>query len=152
MKIYFPTTDEGNSRCIYWPHSKVLFVDSNSNAFICSKSAEGLYGRMPRGQKFHCEIQGFRCNKLGHVSSESQGNAQREMSAPVFSLPEQVKTKKLPAIKVFVDGQECTALVDSGCSQTLANKAMCRYWRQKEVRVLTADGRTLKCKGMAKSG
>lgn len=65
-------------------------------------------------------------------------------------LPEQVKTWKLPTVQVFVNGVECTALVDLGCSQTLVSKAVCRCWRQEEVGVLTADGRTLKCHGYGK--
>lgn len=65
-------------------------------------------------------------------------------------LPEQVKTRKLPTVQVFVDGVECTALVDSGCSQTLVSKTVCRCWKQEEVGVLTADGKTLKCRGYGK--
>ena len=40
--------------------------------------------------------------------------------------------------------------VNSGCSQTLVSKAICCWWRQEEVGVPTADGRTLKCRGYSK--
>ena len=50
-------------------------------------------------------------------------------------------------MKVHVDGQECTALIDSGCSQTLVSKPVCCFWKQKSAGVLTADGRTMNCRG-----
>ena len=53
-------------------------------------------------------------------------------------------------MKVRVDGQECTALIDSGCSQTLVSKVVCRFWKRKSAGVLTADGRTLNCRGYGK--
>ena len=53
-------------------------------------------------------------------------------------------------MKVRVDGQECTALIDSGCSQTLVSKAVCRFWKRKSAGVLTANGRTLNCRGYGK--
>ena len=53
-------------------------------------------------------------------------------------------------MKVHVDGQECTALINSGCSQTLVSKAVCCFWKQKSAGVLTADGRTLNCQGYCK--
>ena len=56
-----------------------------------------------------------------------------------------MKNWKLPAMKLFIDKRERMALVDSGCSQTLVSKAVCHWWRQKEVGVLTTDRRTLKC-------
>ena len=53
-------------------------------------------------------------------------------------------------MKVRVDGQVCTALIDSECSQTLVSKAVCRFWKRKSAGVLTADGRTLICRGYGK--
>ena len=50
-------------------------------------------------------------------------------------------------MKAHVDGQECTALIDSGCSHTLVSKAVCRFWKRKSTGVLTADGRRLNCRG-----
>ena len=50
-------------------------------------------------------------------------------------------------MKVHVDGQECTALIDSGCSQTLVSQAVCHFWKRKSAGVLTTDGRTLNCQG-----
>ena len=53
-------------------------------------------------------------------------------------------------MKVRVDGQECTVLIDSGCPQTLVSKAVCRFWKRKSAGVLTAGGRTLNCRGYGK--
>ena len=50
-------------------------------------------------------------------------------------------------MKLHIDGQECMALIDSGCSQTLVSKAVCRLWKRKSAGVLTADGRTLNYRG-----
>lgn len=61
----------------------------------------------------------------------------------VLALVSFLNTKKFPSIKVCVDGQECTALIDSRCSQTLV---MCRFWKQKSG-ILTSDGRALNCWG-----
>ena len=78
------------------------------------------------------------------------GKRQRGEGVSASLLPEQVKNRQLPVVKVLVDGRECMALVDSGCLQTLVSKAVCRWWRQKEVGMLMADGRTLKCCGYGK--
>ena len=75
------------------------------------------------------------------------GKRQRRGGMSISLLPDRLNTKKLPSMKVHVDEQGCTALIDSGCSQTLASKAVCRFWKQKSARVLTADGRTLNCQG-----
>ena len=53
-------------------------------------------------------------------------------------------------MKVHVDGQECTALIKSDCSQTLVRKAECRFWKWKSAGVLTPNGRTLNCQGYGK--
>ena len=53
-------------------------------------------------------------------------------------------------MKVHVDGQECTVLIDSECSQTLVSKAVCHFWKQKSAGVLTVDGQTLNCRSYGK--
>ena len=53
-------------------------------------------------------------------------------------------------MKVRVDRQECMALIDSGCSQTLVSKATCSFRKQKSAGVLTVNGRTLNCRGYSK--
>ena len=100
--------------------------------------------------KVRCKICCFRCSGLGHIVLQCQGNAKGGGGISISLLPDQLNTRKLPSMKVRVDGQECTALIDSGCSQTLVSKAMCRFWKQKSAGVLTADGRTLNCRGYGK--
>ena len=61
-----------------------------------------------------------------HQSARSEG-------VSTNLLLKQVKNRKLATVKVFINRRECTALVDSGCSQTLVSKAVCHWWRQKEM-------------------
>ena len=100
--------------------------------------------------KIRCEIHCFRCSGLGHIALQFQGNAKRGGGIRISLLPDRLNTKKLPSMKVHVHGQECTALIDSGCSQTLVSKAICHFWKWKSAGVLTADGRTLNCWGYSK--
>ena len=67
------------------------------------------------------------------------GKHQRWGGISISLLPDQLNTRKLPSMKVRVDGLECTALIDSGCSQTLVSKTVCRFRKQKSAGVLTAD-------------
>ena len=78
------------------------------------------------------------------------GKQQRGEDISISLLPDQLNTRKLPSMKVRVDGQECTALIDSRRSQMLVSKAMCHFWKWKSAGVLTADGRTLNCRGYGK--
>ena len=38
--------------------------------------------------------------------------------------------------------------MDTGCSQSLVSRAVCRHWERRGVDVLTADGKTLRCIGV----
>ena len=78
------------------------------------------------------------------------GKRQRGGGISISLLPDWLNTKKHPSMKVHVDGQECTALIDSRCPQTLVSKAVCRFWKWKTARVVTADGRTLNCWGYSR--
>ena len=93
------------------------------------------------------EMRCYRCSGLGHIAP---GKRQRGGGISISLLPDQLNTWKLPSMKVCVDGQECTMLIDSGCSQTLVSKAVCRFWKRKSAGVLIADGRTLNCRGYGK--
>ena len=50
-------------------------------------------------------------------------------------------------VSVCVNGKKHTALVDTGCTQTLVHKLCCQTWERKEVPVLTAGGSSLICRG-----
>ena len=85
-----------------------------------------------------------------HIALQCQGKRQRGGGISISLLPDRLNTKKLPSMKVHVDGQECTALIDSGCSQTLVSKAVCHFWKRKSAEVLTTDGGILNCRGYGK--
>ena len=74
------------------------------------------------------------------------GKCQRGGGISISLLPDRLNTKKLPSMKVHVDGQEYMALIDSGCSRTLVSKAMCCFWKRKSAGALSAGGRTLNCR------
>ena len=93
-------------------------------------------------RKVHCEICCFRCSGLGHIASQCQRNTKRGGGISISLLPDRLNTKKLPSMEVHVDGQEC--------SQTLVSKAVCRFWKRKSAGILTADRRTLNCRGYGK--
>lgn len=61
-----------------------------------------------------------------HIS----GKCLREEDVSSSLLPEQLKNRELSTIEVFVDGQKCVALVNSGCLQTLVSNVVCSFWRQ----------------------
>ena len=94
--------------------------------------------------KVRHEIRCFSCSGFGHIASQCQGKRQRGGGISISLLPDRLNTKKLTSMKVHVYGQECTALINSGCSQTLLSKAVCQ---RKPAGVLTADRRTLNSRG-----
>ena len=77
-----------------------------------------------RIRKVHRKIRCFRCSGLGHIASQYQGNAKRGGGIRISLLPDRLNAKKLPSMKIHVDGQEFTVLIDSGFSQTLVSKAV----------------------------
>ena len=72
---------------------------------------------------------------------------QRE-DASAGLLHREVNIETLLVIKLLVDGRRCTALVDSGCSKTLMCKSACHSWRPREIKVVTADRKTLTSLGV----
>ena len=56
-------------------------------------------------QRFGCERWCFRCNEIGHISSECQGSTEREDDVSTSLLPKQVEIQKLPGVKVFLDSE-----------------------------------------------
>ena len=107
----------------------------------------------PRGQTEHGNLAAnngvFDVIKLGtfHQNARETWKRRRHQCQPSSWASEKTA---IACCKVLVNGREFTALVDSGWSQMLVSNAMCRRWRQKEVGVLTADRRILKCRGYDK--
>ena len=103
-----------------------------------------------RTRKVHRKIRCFRCSGLGHIASQCKGKCQSGGGISISLLLDRLNTKKLPSMKVHVDGQDYTALIDSRCSQTLVSRAMFHFWKRKSAGVLTADGKTLDSRGYSK--
>ena len=55
--------------------------------------------------------------------------------------------RTLPMVSMCINGKKHTALVDTGCTQTLVCKLCCQTWERKEVLMLTVDESSLTCCG-----
>ena len=65
----------------------------------------------------------YRCKRQGHVARNCPGN-ERVFSASLSPRPH--LNGALPAFSVQINGVRRTALVDTGCTQTLVRKPCCR--------------------------
>lgn len=45
-------------------------------------------------------------------------------------------------MEVHLDGIQCAASVDTGCSRTHMSRSFCSLWRKRELKVLTVDRKT----------
>ena len=81
--------------------------------------------------------------KDGSLCIGVPGNQLRGKDASAGLIPRQVNIEVQLMIKLLIDGRKCMALIDSGCLKTLMCKLVCRMWRPREVKVVTADGKTL---------
>ena len=54
----------------------------------------------------------------------------------------------LPVTKLRVDGRECRALVDTGCTDTIVYAPCCKQWRPRPVVVTTLSGDPFRCSGI----
>ena len=61
-------------------------------------------------------------------------------------LPEDVNAV-LPAASIYVDGAECSALIDTGCSRTIIDADRYRSWRRAIVNGMTIGGMSRPCCG-----
>ena len=53
----------------------------------------------------------------------------------------------LPAVSVQIDGIRRTALMDTGCTQTLVRKPCCQTWKKKQVPLMVVGGNSSMCCG-----
>lgn len=53
----------------------------------------------------------------------------------------------LPITAVSVDGTRLDALVDTGCSVSIAHVSCCKSWRRQDVRIVTMGERVHRCEG-----
>ena len=54
----------------------------------------------------------------------------------------------LPVTRLYVDGRECTVLVDTGSTDNIIYAPLCAGWRRRLVRVTTISGGELRCSGV----
>ncbi|KAF0297012.1 hypothetical protein FJT64_005559 [Amphibalanus amphitrite] len=57
--------------------------------------------------------------------------------------------RTLPVVWISVDGRKCRALVDTGCTDTLVHAGACSDWSPRPVNMMTVNGGTLRCLGIA---
>ena len=55
----------------------------------------------------------------------------------------------LPSVMLSVDGRECRAMVDSGCTRTLIHEDWCTTWQRQDVGTLTISEEMWRCLGVA---
>lgn len=53
----------------------------------------------------------------------------------------------LPVVQLKVSGVPCEALVDTGCTQSIAHVSVCRRWNKRRVSVTTVSGQRHWCEG-----
>ena len=94
--------------------------------------------------RMHCH----RCDKLGHIARNCPGKRARGGRHSASLLPKSPLSKALPAVGVRINGCKRSALIDTGCTQTLVRKACCSAW-EKKVPVLTVGGGSLVCCGVS---
>ena len=91
----------------------------------------------PRPQKsltcYRCKQQGHNCTKLS--GKRARG---RVFSASLLLKPH--LNGVLPTVTVQIDRVRHTALVDTGCTQTLVCKPCCQMWEKKKVSLLVVGG------------
>ena len=53
-------------------------------------------------------------------------------------------------VRLAVDGVSCEALVDTGCTKSIAHVSLCSNWRRQVVSVTTLSGEWHQCEGTGK--
>ena len=96
----------------------------------------------------------FRCGGAGHISSRcekppKENSGDNACASMVTERSESSKSgcaKGVPVIRVCVNGKICSALVDTGCSNSLIRSGLVDQWTG-EVHTQAFDGRSVKCMG-----
>ena len=86
----------------------------------------------------------YRCKRQGHIARNCPGN-ERVFSTSLSPRPHM--NGALPAVSVQIDRVRQTALVDTGCTQTLVHKPCCQMWKKKQVPLLVVGGNSSMCCG-----
>ena len=89
----------------------------------------------------------YRCKRQGHVAQNCLGKRARGRVFCASLSPRPHLNGALPAVIVLIDGVRRTALVDTGCTQTLVRKPCCQTWKKKQVPLLVVGGNSSMCCG-----
>ena len=60
------------------------------------------------------------------------------------------RAEVLPSVTLQIDGRECKAMVDSGCTRTLIHKDWCGHWERRNVGMWTVNEQKWSCLGVAR--
>ena len=94
----------------------------------------------------------YRCKQRRHIARNFLGQEAegQDLGTILLSSPPQSPLNRaLSTMTVLIDRMRCTALVNTGCMQTLICKACCQAWERKEVHMLTVGRSVLKCCGVS---
>ncbi|KAF0307460.1 hypothetical protein FJT64_021224 [Amphibalanus amphitrite] len=86
------------------------------------------------------------CSDCGSHRKKVPKRSGDRVSASAVS---QSVARTLPVVWISVDGRKCRALVDTGCTDTLVHAGACSDWSPRPVNMMTVNGGTLRCLGIA---
>ena len=66
----------------------------------------------------------YQCREVGHWARECSGN-EMEQGISASLLPNQDVNSALLVANIYVDGMQCSVLINTGCSQTIVNADWC---------------------------
>ena len=89
----------------------------------------------------------YRCKRQGYIARNSPGNEQGDESSASIPATQPHLNGALLAVTVQIDGVRLTALVDTGCTQTLVRKPYCQTWEKKKVPLLVIGESSSMCCG-----
>lgn len=104
----------------------------------------------------------FRCGEEGHIASRCEarlprqtGNRQESSGAESCAagssggnMRSAFSEYRVPVIMVTVNGRECQALVDTGCTSSLVKSEHVAWWNG-ESNMVAFDGHSVKCRGVS---
>ena len=75
------------------------------------------------------------------------GKQDRRGDVSASLLSQRSVSEALPSTVVSVEGVLCRALVNTGCSCSIAHVSCCKRWKKGAVRMVTVSGEEWQCKG-----
>ena len=132
------------------PKLRCFWCGGNHMIWFCNRKQQGVsdqaWSDTASDRKYSGSIEYWKCGGKGHLSRNCQaGNEKGKPSVPV-DFPA-THMKALPSVEVIVGNIIVRALVDSGCSQTIASKSLIKNFVPCRGEVVTVDGNRVKCCG-----